>query len=81
MSHSRCRPTRPAIATSPRTERNSSIWVTLRLFVQPVEAHGTWLVSGMSRDSSGPASRSRATTSLRNRSFVSIQSRTEDWAV
>ena len=31
----RCRPRRPAIATSPRIMRNSSIWVTLRLSVHP----------------------------------------------
>ena len=41
---------RPAIATSPRIIRNSSIWVTLRSLVHPVEAHGTTLVSGMSRE-------------------------------
>jgi len=29
-SHSRSRPTRPAIATSPEISRHSSIWVTLR---------------------------------------------------
>ena len=53
-SQSRSRPTRPAIAISPRIIRNSSICVTLRLFVQPVEAHGTTHVSGMSRELSGP---------------------------
>ena len=53
-SHSRSRPTRPAIAISPRIIRNSSIWVTLRLFVHPVEAHGTTHVSGMSRERQRP---------------------------
>ncbi len=52
--HSRSRPTRPAIATSPRIVRHSSIWVTLRFAVHPVEAHGTTHVSGMSREAIGP---------------------------
>ena len=70
-SHSRCRPTRPAIATSPRELRNSSICVTLRLPVQPLDCHGTTLVSGTSRDISGPDSRSRRSTSWRKESFCS----------
>ncbi len=53
-SHSRWRPWRPAIATSPRIARSSSIWVTLRLFVHPDDGHGSTCVSGMSRDISGP---------------------------
>ena len=50
MSPSRSCPTRLAIAISPRIIKNSSIWVTLRLLVHPVEAHGTTHVSGMSRE-------------------------------
>ena len=74
-SHTRSRPTRPAIATSPRIIRNSSIWVTLRLFVQPVEAHGTTHVSGMSREVSGPELPSRSRMSRRKRSLSRIQVR------
>ena len=46
---SRSRATRPAIATSPRIIRNSSIWVTLRLFDHPVEAHGATRVRDVAR--------------------------------
>ena len=45
------------------------MWVTLRLFVQPVDFHGTTAVSGMSRDVSGPESESRSTMSQLNASF------------
>ena len=68
-SQSRSRPTRPEIATSPRIIRNSSIWVTLRLFVHPVEAHGTTQVSGMSREVSGPELPSSSRMSRRKRSL------------
>ena len=34
-------PMRPAMATSPRVIRNSSIWVTLRSLVHPVDGQGT----------------------------------------
>ena len=74
-SHSRSRPTRPAIATSPRITRISSIWVTLRLLVHPVEAHGTTQVSGMSREVIGPELPSRSRMSRRNRSLSWIQAR------
>jgi hypothetical protein len=43
--------------------------VTLRSFVQPVDTQGTWLVSGMSFDGSGPFAASRSRTSRRNRSL------------
>ncbi|WP_349236051.1 hypothetical protein [Agromyces sp. H66] len=43
--------------------------MTLRLAVHPDDGHGTTLVSGMSREMSGPASRSRSSTSLRNESL------------
>ena len=72
-SHSRSRPTRPAIATSPRIIRNSSIWVTLRSFVHPVDAHGTTHVSGMSRELSGPELPSSSRMSRRKRSLSRIQ--------
>ena len=49
--------------------------MTLRLFVQPVEAHGTTQVSGMSRDASGPERESSARMSRRNASFFSIHAR------
>ena len=68
-SHNRSRPTRPEIAISPRIIRNSSICVTLRLFVQPVEAHGTTHVSGMSRELSGPELSSSSRMSRRKRSL------------
>ena len=74
-SHSRSRPMRPAIATSPRIIRNSSICVTLRLFVHPVEAHGTTHVSGMSREVSGPELPSRSRMSRRNESLSRSQAR------
>ena len=45
----------PEMATQPWALRNSSICVTLRLPVHPLDAHGTWAVSGTSRDSSGRA--------------------------
>jgi hypothetical protein len=43
--------------------------VTLRLPVQPLDSHGTTLVSGTSRDMSGPDLRSKPSTSFRNASF------------
>ncbi len=52
------------MATSPRIMRNSSIWVTLRLLVHPVDGHATTLVSGMSLDSSGPEVPSSGSTPL-----------------
>ena len=71
----RCRPRRPAMATSPRLTRNSSICVTFRSLVQPVDGHDTTLVSGMSRDSSGPDVPSRSRMSRRNRSLARSHSR------
>jgi hypothetical protein len=68
-SHSRSRPTRPAIAISPRIIRHSSICVTLRLFVHPVEAHGATHVSGTSREVTGPELPSRSRMSRRKRSL------------
>jgi hypothetical protein len=78
-SHSRSRPTRPAIATSPRIVRNSSIWVTFRLFVQPVEVHGTTAVSGMSRELRGPDRRSSFRMSRRNPSLSRIHACVAAW--
>jgi hypothetical protein len=74
-SQSRSRPTRPAIATSPRVIMSSSIWVTLRLFVHPLEAHGTAAVSGMSRELTGPDERSTFRMSRRKRSLARSHSR------
>ena len=69
-SHRRCRPIARRRSRSPRAaSRISSIWVTFRSLVHPVDGHGTALVSGMSRDSSGPDSPSRSSTSRRNRSL------------
>jgi hypothetical protein len=48
------------MAISPRSIRYSSICVTLRLCVQPVDAQGTTQVSGMSREASGPELPSRS---------------------
>src|SRR5215208_3863331 len=64
----RSRPSRPAIATSPRRTMNSSSWVTLRLLVQPLERHGTAQVSRSSRDASGPEAPSRSGMSRRQAS-------------
>ncbi len=74
-SHSRSRPTRPAIATSPRIVRYSSICVTLRLFVHPVEAQGLTHVSGMSRELNGPELPSSSRMSRRKGSLSLIQAR------
>ena len=74
-SQVRCRPTRPAMATFPRPTSNSSMVVTLRLWVHPVDCQGTTAVSGMSRDCSGPASRSRANTSRWNAALACNHSR------
>ena len=71
----RSRPTRPAIATSPLIIRNSSIWVTFRVFVQPVDAQGTTQVSGISRELGGRSAPSSARMSRRNRSFSRSQTR------
>jgi hypothetical protein len=49
--------------------------VTLRLFVQPVDFHGTTAASGMSRDVSGPESESRSMMSRLNASFSRNQIR------
>ena len=76
-SHTRWRPWRREIAISPRAARNSSIWVTLRSLVQPVDGHDTSLRSGTSRDSNGPKSRSTSSTKRRNRSLAASQS----WAL
>ena len=78
-SHKRSRPTRPAIATSPRIIRNSSICVTLRLFVHPVEAQGTTHVSGISRELMGPERPSSFRMSRLNESLSRIQSRVRSW--
>ena len=75
----RSRPTRPEIATWPRMVRNSSIWVTLRLWVQPVEAHGTAHVSGMSREVSGPELLSCSRMSRRNPSLSRTTCSTRSW--
>ena len=72
-SHTRSRPTRPEIATSPRSIRYSSIWVTLRLCVHPVDAHGTTHVSGMSREVSGPEPARRSRMSRRKESLSRTQ--------
>ena len=72
---SRWRPCRPETATSPRIIRISSSLVTLRLLVQPDDGHDTTLVSGMSRDSSGPSRPSRSSTSRRNVSLARSHSR------
>jgi hypothetical protein len=53
----------------------SSRRVTLRLFVHPVEAHGTWQVSGISRDASGPEAASRPRMSRRQASLAATQFR------
>ena len=45
----------------------------LRLFVQPVEGQGTTLVSGMSRESSGPSASSVARMSRRKESLAASQ--------
>ena len=66
---------RPAIAISPRTAMYSSICVTFRSFVQPVEAQGTTHVSGISREASGPERRSSFRMSRRNLSLAVIQLR------
>ena len=55
--------------------RNSSICVTLRLFVQPDEAHGTTQVSGISREASGPDFFRSSRMSRRNRSLSRNQTR------
>ena len=68
-SHNRSRPMRPAIATSPRIIRNSSIWVTLRLWVQPVDAHGTAQVSGIAREVVAPEVARRSRMSHRKESL------------
>ena len=60
----------PAIATCPRRARASSILVMLRLLVQPDDGHGSTLVSGMSRESSGPSASSSARMSRRKESLV-----------
>ena len=54
---------------------NSSICVTLRLFVQPLEAHGTAQVSGISRETRGPDFSSSFRMSFRNESLSRNQAR------
>src|SRR5512132_650911 len=65
----------PLPSNTPRAIRNSSIWVTLRLLVHPLEGHGTTDVSGMSRDVIGPELPSSFRMSRRKRSLSRNQVR------
>ena len=53
----------------------SSMRVTFRLWVQPVDFHGTWQVSGSSRDGRGPEAARQARMSRRKESLARTQSR------
>ena len=49
--------------------------VRFRLFVQPLDGHGTTEVSGMSREVNGPSLRRRSRISRRNESLACSQLR------
>ena len=68
-------PSRPFTATSPRASRQPSIIRTLRSTFHPDDCHGTWAVAWTSRDGSGPSASRMSSTSLRNSSLASSQSR------
>jgi hypothetical protein len=53
----------------------SSIWVTLRLLVQPLDRHGTTQVSGSWREVIGPESASRRRMFARQAPLASTQRR------
>ena len=58
------------MATSPRIASSSSIWVTCRSVVQPLEDQDTADVSGISLDGSGPDRSRSARMSRANPSFA-----------
>jgi hypothetical protein len=58
---------------------SSSIIVTLRLFVQPVEAQDTAQVSGISREATGPDRSRSLRMSRRERSLWRSQLRVRSW--
>ena len=66
-----------SVATSPRAAIRSSILLTLRSFVQPLERHGLTHESGISPATSGPSSVSRRRMSRRQASLSITQSWTE----
>ena len=69
-SHTRPPLSVPDTATSPASTMNSSICVTLRLLVQPLDFHGSTHVSSNARAGSGPSASSRLRMFCRQISLV-----------
>ena len=65
-------PARETTATMPIADSQSSIWIVLRSLVQPRDAQSLVDVSSMSRDRSGPRSRSVSRTCFRKSALSSI---------
>src|SRR5262245_2731584 len=63
------------MATSPRASRQESIVLTLRSLFHPDDFHGTCAVACTDLDGSGPSASRMSSTSLRNSSLASSQSR------